>query len=454
MSISIKKAAVYFALAKSSAGAGNPKVAIRFEGNGKIVAFGIDDERSAYDTRSAIINVLQNSKSKKETFLATSFPVHDGTNILDEKSLGMCTIENVQQVLFFNTTTNRVQSLTFDSANDPPWSLQDYVSVAGDNEATFPELGTQTPPEWLAAAMPADGAGDVRGTDPPDNARRMYETYVNAEAEGNAEKNIRYRHLPDEKYPDLAMPVGLPAPSGRVDSVIRHRIFNSLAWAIVGEAISQRGNTAEKKYPNGHNIGSVLRGPNDEILAWGINSNIGSKNNTLHGEVNLVLNYRKHAIDGAAIGAADATDKKPILYSTLEPCQMCSGVVAKAGDNLKCYYGQKDGGIHNSALERRVNNSEQMLVNDIAGMPEAANPKGRAITSMYAQRQEAAGGKRVNLTKLLDKEFAVQMQFAIQDYFDLKAGLTDDDLKIWEAGYQLLVTINEGVTKKRDDHFK
>lgn len=438
MAISVKEAAVYFALAESVRL--RTKVAIRFEANGKVIAIGIDDARTVYDARSAIINVLQNSRTKNENFIATSFPANT-----DEKSLGMCIIENVKEVFYLDSGTRRVQVVTLQSGQNPPRAVAPFQPGNGDVfvnfdapqniahiEGWFDQIGPNLPQKL-----------NIHNKGPADYAKQVYDTFI-------AKRDSLFGHI--NNFPNLTLPDNLPSPGARVNNPLRHEIFNKLAWAIVGEAAVMRG-TGPGQYPNGHNIGCVMRGSQDEIIGWGINTGTGSRNTTLHGEVNLLLNYRKPPNMGGEIGVGD---NKPIIYSTLEPCHMCAGIIATAGDGLRCYYSQSDEAIQHNALERSINNSAQIAINDIANIARGANRMGRVAGSAYGYEERREGG-RTSVTTILNKDIRQGILHAIQDYFDLvpQSGSpqrviwdASTEKIIWEAGLKLLYHINPGVQAK------
>ena len=439
MAISVKEAAVYFALAES-AKQGGKDVAIRFKANGEITGIGIDDARSVYDTRSAIINVLQNSRSGN--FIATSYNPRT-----DEKSLGMCIMQSISKVFF--RESGKILFLQNRNGNNPPWESASYASIGGEAQVDFTALGAASPSDWLRDQERKPSSSTTASDTPAGAAKKMYDFYIAA---------TRFTHF--SAFPKLTLPPNLPSPGKRVNSPLSHEIFNKLAWAIVGEAATQReGNP----FPNGHNIGSVLRGPQDQILAWGINTGSGSRNSTLHGEVNLLLNYREHSIAGAEIGAGvSVANEKPIVYSTLEPCHMCAGVIAAGGNDLQCYYSQSDGGIEFNALQRNYNRSKQAAVDNITGIAKSANIMGLLGGFYYmggevALRQSGAKKDKPAVTPLLNKKVHRFILLAIQEYFELvpKLETTQRDnwewskeKIIWEAGLKLLHHINPGVKAK------
>ena len=120
-------------------------------------------------------------------------------------------------------------------------------------------------------------------------------------------------------------------------------IFSLLAYSIVykyWESNDRKG--------RGYNVGSILISPENEILDWGINSVNKTENCTQHGEVRLMTRY----LDKKGIYSL----QNHTIYSTLEPCAMCAGMMTMASVK-RTVNGQRD--YHFSkALERLAFDSE------------------------------------------------------------------------------------------------
>jgi len=104
----------------------------------------------------------------------------------------------------------------------------------------------------------------------------------------------------------------------------------------------------------GYNIGSILvdpsKEPGNQLLCWARNSVTRTRNGTQHGEVRLLTNYLESADERNARGLK--------LYTTLEPCAMCSGMMTLL--SLKTtIYGQTDPGF-GGAIERLTLNSHPL----------------------------------------------------------------------------------------------
>jgi deoxycytidylate deaminase len=96
----------------------------------------------------------------------------------------------------------------------------------------------------------------------------------------------------------------------------------------------------------GHNIGSLMVDSAWRVVGWAVNTN--SLNGTYHGETNLVQAHEAHG--------KLALPKGGTMYTTLEPCEMCSGVIRNAvasGDTgFRVLYIQPDRTLAQTALTR------------------------------------------------------------------------------------------------------
>ncbi len=92
--------------------------------------------------------------------------------------------------------------------------------------------------------------------------------------------------------------------------------------------------TSNRTGQHGHNIGSLLVSKNGELLAWSVNTNRDNK--SYHGEVNLIQAYER---------TRGPIPKWTTLYTSLQPCEMCSGMLVdsvSAKDYLRVIYVQSD----------------------------------------------------------------------------------------------------------------
>ena len=231
-----------------------------------------------------------------------------------------------------------------------------------------------------------------------------------------------------------------PGP-GRADSLNRHYIFMRLSWALLQAGFFWRVQPDPANVNRaGHNIGGVLRGPNDEIIAWALNTNTGDFSQ--HGEVNMMEYFYRLA----------ANRPNPlnnhILYTTLEPCHMCSGMYADVGNNMECRYGQPDDTSENSALRRQANGSTEIW---------QATPLSARVSTEFEIFKRQNGG-RANITNYLNgPEMGALLQMAFDSYVDLRAELGNaGEITIWENGLRLLYHIDPNVNVRwqaRREHY-
>ena len=132
-------------------------------------------------------------------------------------------------------------------------------------------------------------------------------------------------------------PVAMPSYDPTPVEEEKDEIFSFLAYAIVSKGWQQSKSTGR-----GYNIGSVLVDEKYNIVCWARNSVNITNNNTQHGEVRLMLNYLNNTT------VFDLQNYR--LYTTLEPCAMCSGMMT-LNQLFLSVYGQKDHG-YGDAIQR------------------------------------------------------------------------------------------------------
>ncbi len=151
---------------------------------------------------------------------------------------------------------------------------------------------------------------------------------------------------------------GLPVhPSPCTVEDHRDGILMKLAFALVGVSWSSRTpreNLRAGTLPGGNNIGAVLTDKNCRIIGWSVNVAGDGNGPTCHAECALVR---------AFINKQGMVPAGCRLYTTLEPCYMCAGLLATYCPSWKVLYGQSDATIKNNALKRKANNSSQEQIN-------------------------------------------------------------------------------------------
>ncbi len=117
-------------------------------------------------------------------------------------------------------------------------------------------------------------------------------------------------------------------------------IFSLLAYAIVAK--DWQPDSIERSKRRGYNIGALLVNENNNPVHYGLNCINSTDNATQHGEVRTIIGY----LDKTK--RFDLTDFT--MYTTLEPCIMCAGMMTMTSIK-RIVYGQKDV-VYSKAFER------------------------------------------------------------------------------------------------------
>jgi len=439
---SFKLAAIYLALGKKyqDSNALNIDIAMAFATDGTILGYG----KSGFNlvSQSPILNLLQNIPPKAmRTMSKLPIALIACTYVPGERDLGMAQLavyEKIKTIVYLNVDNNRsIEMYKRDSTKlSDPWN-QGLVQDENINSyIDGPQnLNITTILKWINNS----GLIKIR-------ARKNKDTLTLIKAKQSYANSPEYNQPFNRTHTNLTLPTNFVLPNGfsREISTKRNMIFMYLAWAIVGESMGIR--SIEGPYPGGHLIGSVLRGPRDEILAWGLNTN--DEHWSLHGEVNLIQTYQKQT-DGGILTGADNLSTRPILYSTLEPCYMCAGMYKQSGNFVYCYYGQKDPLIVDNAL--KISNQQILMRTRIGTVTTSAVASGGKMKESF------------QTTKVLDQAIDKLLLSSIDFYFDLvpkviwpgRAHWTTQEQQnktpesyIWENGLKLLHHINPGVLAK------
>ena len=207
-----------------------------------------------------------------------------------------------------------------------------------------------------------------------------------------------------------ANPAPQPAPAAGSQAADpsqseKDEIFALLAYAVVQRQWQEAGAQDSR----GYNIGSVLVDKNSCVVYWGLNSVNLAKNKTQHGEVRLMTCYLDlnreagHPLPGASL-------KDYSIYTTLEPCAMCSGMMVLQSVK-RTVYGQKDPSF-GDALERLAFDGEHC-----GGYPPYPRPV-QSVASTLALRDRldtlfkeycAKAGSNCSITDFLTTPAAKQV---------------------------------------------
>jgi tRNA(adenine34) deaminase len=140
----------------------------------------------------------------------------------------------------------------------------------------------------------------------------------------------------------------------------KDNIFTLLAYAVVLKDWQNN----DMEHNRGYNIGSVLVDQNNKAVYWARNSVNLTKNMSQHGEVRLMTCYLWREKTKNLKGYT--------IYTTLEPCAMCSGMMMLTS-MPRTVYGETDPG-YGMAIER--------LELDSRKLPNGYAPYLRHVTSI------------------------------------------------------------------------
>lgn len=172
----------------------------------------------------------------------------------------------------------------------------------------------------------------------------------------------------------------------------RDNLYSLLALTLVNKEWQARTET------RGHNIGSVLvNNITGDVVFYARNSNKILGSSCQHGEVKLITNFLK--CEGVAPYLNDYT-----LYTTLEPCIMCAGMLAMTHIG-KVVYVQRDPGYGNTqeilSDNYRISYDEATVLSDFKKRLEQTY-------AAYVEYIEKKGGNAA-ITKWLLTERAHQI---------------------------------------------
>lgn len=108
-------------------------------------------------------------------------------------------------------------------------------------------------------------------------------------------------------------------------------IYSLLAYSLVLK--DWQPDTVPRRERRGYNIGTILVDAEHNLAHWGLNCINSTDNATQHGEVRAITSY---------LDSLKSFNLKGFtLYTTLEPCAMCSGMATMTNIE-RVVYGQKD----------------------------------------------------------------------------------------------------------------
>lgn len=297
-------------------------VAVAVQGNGTILGIGSDARVGAGDVATPVVNLLQfhNNMGGQYDICVTYPPT--------EACLGIAKIRRVRSVYEFTAAGLQRRLL-----NGPPlWHL-----------GGLPGVMPMTP------GAPIPGFAALNAAARSTAAARMFNPIASA-AMPVQNRTIRmalFNAVPCGRNAPAVPAIVLPPPgyAGGGITPFRRRLFLTLAHALV------RARHAAGQGGAGHAVGCVVVDNTGMILGCSVNS-VGA-NSTYHAETLAVIQYSNaHGFAGLPNGCN--------IFTTLQCCYMCAGVISEACANAVVYFGMQDIAMPNNALARQVNGcSEQ-----------------------------------------------------------------------------------------------
>lgn len=339
MAIGLYEAALYLAYALQK-DAGDNDIALALDaGMGKVKAAGQADARTANEARTACINLFQAGTKNCQTIVTTTVPT--------QACRGMAINLGMHGSYTFYFYRNGVLRRLSAPNSGGSWSEENAPNTGPalvfDPIAGFAALSEAARRDrakiWVAATKlvaPVVGKQNI-----------------------NFQTSLSIVPAKRRVGPVYSVPPTVQAVEAPDTPWLRH-LYMALVYAIAAKCFSTYGSTRDKSDPElGNNIASLLVGPDNQILAWGRNK--GASHATWHGETGLIQAYQDRS-GGAKLKAGSR------LFTTLEPCFMCAGVITHSGSGIKVYYGHKDPGISDSSLAKGHNSCSQEHMPTIQSM--------------------------------------------------------------------------------------
>lgn len=180
----------------------------------------------------------------------------------------------------------------------------------------------------------------------------------------------------------------------------RDEIYMLLAYAVVlndwQDDVSWESEAGKKS--RGYNIGSVLVAPDGQIVNWARNCNIALKNGTQHGEIRLMTGYLNRARIMSLWGYT--------IYTTLEPCIQCAGMMIMSNIE-RTVYGQTDPFFGN-CIERLTIDSKKWNKNGYEPYPRTIISE-RSNLKQCEQLDRAYKNEKGRITSFLSSKSAKEI---------------------------------------------
>lgn len=191
----------------------------------------------------------------------------------------------------------------------------------------------------------------------------------------------------------------------------------------------------ENENKRGHNIGSILVAPDGRIVNWARNCNASLSNGTQHGEVRLMIGYLNR-VGGYSL-------KDHTIYTTLEPCAQCSGMMTLCSI-YRTVYGQTDPGF-GKAIERLTLDSKKWNEKGYEPYPRKVisdRSKSKYCDQLDKAYQQSGG----SITKFLLTDQAKSIYTrAVQQLNCYQLKYPEENQSILEHAQQTLKNVRPGI---------
>ncbi|GEM_PF-612564 len=168
----------------------------------------------------------------------------------------------------------------------------------------------------------------------------------------------------------------------------KDEIFMLTAYSVVLNDWQQ-----SSPHKRGHNIGSILVDDKGQIVWWARNCNAILNNGTQHGEIRLIVGYLNHTPNRSTLDGYT-------IYTSLEPCAQCSGMMALT-KTARTVYGQTDP-AYGKAIERLALDSKKWNKAGYTPYPRADKLiSDRSKTEFCTQLEEAYEKAHMPITAFL-----------------------------------------------------
>lgn len=301
----------------------------------------IGEQSATYTYDTPVVNILQNLgvSAVQKKWLYCTYK-------LSEMDLGMACMRKVAGVTYLDAGAVRDVMLsdeTGPSAPKEPGGSAFDVTTWPDRNKDKENPGGAT--RWSNTSWATNWYKwlDKNPKFVSKDAFTLLESYA-----GKAAKALTARPAEDIKTLQSILSLGLDgmADAPALQGPVRDRFFMLAALALVGRSLSTQASGGAVRggdAPGGHNIGGILLNSSNKIIAWGIN--MMTLNGTFHAETGMILAYlRRHN--------TNTLPENCRLFTTLQPCHMCSGFIATVAKNITVVIGQQDPKISNSALAK------------------------------------------------------------------------------------------------------